>query len=150
MSLRLSIENAMKTAMKQKQKERLVALRAIKSAILLAQSEKEAGTELSEAQELQILSKAAKQRRESLQIYIQEGRDDLAAQEKAELEVIEEFLPKMLSEDEVKPIIQEIIQQVDAKSVKDMGKVMGVATQKLMGKADNKMISDIVKQLLAS
>ncbi|MGF1532476.1 MAG: GatB/YqeY domain-containing protein [Bernardetiaceae bacterium] len=150
MSLQEKIESEIKTAMRAKDKVRLQALRSIKSQILLAKSEKGAEGDLTAERELQILSKAAKQRKDSLDIYTREGRHDLADVEAAELAIIEEFLPQMLSEDELRAAIQEIIQETGANSPQHMGKVMGAATQKLAGKADNKMIAQIVKQLLTT
>ncbi|MEM6297573.1 MAG: GatB/YqeY domain-containing protein [Bacteroidota bacterium] len=150
MSLQQTIESEIKTAMKAKDKIRLQALRAVKSQILLVKSEKGAADELTEAQEMQILMKAAKQRKDSLDIYEKEGREDLAETERAELAVIEEFLPQMMGEDELREKLTTIIAQVGAISPKEMGKVMGAATKQLAGKADNKDISRIVKELLSN
>lgn len=149
MSLTEKVNNEIKDAMRAKDQDRLRALRAIKSALLLAQSEKGAGGEVSEQVEFQILQKQLKQRKESAEIYKQQGRADLAEPELKEAEVIESFLPKMMGEDEVRPIIKAIIEQVGATSAADMGKVMGAATKQLAGKADNKMVSTIVKELLS-
>lgn len=150
MSLKSNIEQEIKQAMLQKQKDRLRALRAIKSAILLAETEKGAGESLSEDIELKLLQKAAKQRKDSIEVFKGQGRDDLAEVESQELQVIEEFLPKQMSEDEVQAAVQEVIEQVGASGPGDMGKVMGAATKKLAGKADGKMISGIAKKLLTS
>lgn len=149
MSLKTTIEAEIKQAMLKKDKARLTALRSIKSLILLAQSEKGGGSDLSEDAEIKMLTKAAKQRRDSIEIYEKQGREDLAATEKAELEVIEEFLPKQMSEDQLKVELQKIVEEVGAREPKDMGKVMGVATKKLAGRADGKVISGIVKSMLA-
>lgn len=150
MSLKSKIEQEIKQAMLQKQKDRLRALRAIKSAILLAETEKGAGGDLSEDVELKLLQKAAKQRKDSLDVYHQQGRADLAEVEQQELSVIEEFLPKQMSEEEVEAAVKETIVQVGAAGPGDMGKVMGAATKKLAGKADGKLISSIARKLLTS
>ena len=150
MSLKSKIEQEIKQAMLQKQKDRLRALRAIKSAILLAETEKGAGGDLSEDVELKLLQKAAKQRKDSLDVYHQQGREDLAEVEQQELSVIEEFLPKQMSEEEVEAAVKETIAQVGAAGPGDMGKVMGAATKKLAGKADGKLISSIARKLLTS
>ncbi len=150
MRLQQTIESEIKTAMKAKDKLRLQALRAVKSQILLVKSEKGPATELTEAQEMQILMKAAKQRKDSLDIYEKEGREDLAETERVELAVIEEFLPKMMGEEELREKLIAIIAQVGATSPKEMGKVMGAATKQLAGKANNKDISRIVKELLSN
>ena len=150
MSLKEKVEAEMKNAMKAKDKQSLQALRGIKSMILLAETEKgktEGG--LSKEAELQLLGKAAKQRRESAEIYQKEGREDLATVELAELKVIEQFLPEQLSDEEISAAIQEIIKQTGASSMKDMGKVMGMAQKKFAGKADNKKVAGLVKALLS-
>lgn len=149
MSLKSKIEQDIKQAMLAREKDRLTALRAIKSAILLAETEKGRGEGLSEEAEIRLLTKAAKQRKDSIEIYEKEGREDLAATEKAEVAVIEEYLPKQLSEEELKTELKEIIREVGASEPRDMGKVMGAATKKLAGKADGKKISQVVKSLLA-
>jgi len=149
MALKDTIESDIKKAMLAKDKDRLRALRAIKAAILLAETEKGSDGTLSQEKEISILTKAAKQRRESADIFTQQGRPELAKGEVDELKVIEEYLPKQLSEEELKDIIAKIVEQVGASSPKDMGKVMGVASKELAGKADGKMISTIVKKLLA-
>lgn len=150
MSLKSQIESEIKQAMLKKDKDRLRALRAIKSMILLAETEKGAGDELTADVEMKLLTKAAKQRKDSVEIYEKEGRDDLAEVEKAELSIIEEFLPKQLSEEEVREAVKEIIAQVGASGPQDMGKVMGVATKKMAGKADGKLISTLTKEILNS
>ncbi len=149
MSLKEKVEAAMKEAMKSKDKQKLQALRGIKSMILLAESEKgQAGSGLSEATEVQLLSKAAKQRRDSAAIYQKEGREDLAAVELAELEVIEAFLPEQLSDEEIENTINDIVAELGASSMKDMGKVMGIAQKKFAGRADNKKVAEMVKAAL--
>ncbi|WP_339785101.1 GatB/YqeY domain-containing protein [uncultured Imperialibacter sp.] len=149
MSLKTQIDGDIKQAMLSKNSERLRALRAIKSLILLAESEKGAKAELDQAAEMAILTKAAKQRKDSLAIFEEQNRPDLAEKEQAELDVINEFLPKQLSEEEVKSEVAKLIAQVGASSPQDMGKVMGAATKALAGKADGKIISTLVKELLS-
>lgn len=149
MSLKKTIEADIKTAMLNKQKDDLRALRAIKSQILLAETEKGAAEELTEDAEIKLLTKAAKQRKDSLAVFEEQGRDDLAANEKQELEVIERYLPKQLSEQEVEAEVKRIIEQVGASGPQDLGKVMGNASKSLAGKADGKVISTIAKKLLS-
>ncbi|EKY12075.1 MULTISPECIES: GatB/YqeY domain-containing protein [Capnocytophaga] len=149
MSLQTKVMEALKEAMKAKDTVALESLRAIKSAILLARTEAGASEELSEADELKLLQKLVKQRKDSAALYTQQGRNDLAEPELAQMAVIEKFLPAQLSEAEVEEALKGIIAQVGATSPKDMGKVMGVATKQLAGKADGKLISDIVKKLLS-
>jgi uncharacterized protein YqeY len=148
MSLKTTIDNDIKRAMLAKNKEELEALRSIKSMILLAETEKGTVAELTPEAENKLLMKAAKQRKESAEIFHKEGRQDLAQKENAQLEVISRYLPKQLSADEVTAELKSIIAQVGAKGPQDMGKVMGTATKALAGKADGKVISDIVKRLL--
>jgi uncharacterized protein len=150
MSLRQQIDNDIKTAMLAKNKEELTALRSVKSLILLAETEKGSSGEISQDVENKLLMKAAKQRKESAEIFQKEGREDLSKKELFELEVISRYLPKQLSEEEVAAELKKIVEQVGAKGPQDMGKVMGVATKQLAGKADGKLISEIVKKLLAS
>lgn len=150
MSLKKQIDEDIKAAMLNKQKEELITLRAIKSMILLAETEKGKTGDLDKEAEDKLLMKAAKQRKESAEIFKKENRDDLYKKELLELEVISRYLPKQLSKEEVTIEVQKLIQQVGATGPQDMGKVMGVATKALAGKADGKMISEIVKQLLAS
>ena len=150
MSLKAQIEAEIKQSMLNKDKDRLRALRAIKSQILLAETEKGAATELTSEAEMKLLIKAAKQRKDSFDIYEKEGRTDLAEVEKAELSVIESFLPKQLEESEVREIVKKIIAEVGASGPQDMGKVMGAATKQLAGKADGKLISSITKEILNS
>jgi uncharacterized protein YqeY len=149
MSLKTTIEQEIKQAMLNKDKDRLRALRAIKSQILLAETEKGSDGHLTEDAEMKLLTKAAKQRRDSIEIFEGQGREDLAATEKSELEIIESYLPKQLSEDEVEGEVKLVIESVGASGPQDMGKVMGAATKKLAGKADGKLISMIAKKLLS-
>ncbi|MDU6659301.1 MAG: GatB/YqeY domain-containing protein [Capnocytophaga sp.] len=149
MSLQTKVMEALKEAMKAKDTVALESLRAIKSAILLAKTEAGAAEELSEADELKLLQKLVKQRKDSAALYTQQGRNDLAEPELAQMAVIEKFLPAQLSEAEVETALRGIINQVGANTPKDMGKVMGVATKQLAGKADGKLISEIVKRLLS-
>ena len=149
MSLELKINTALKEAMKTKNQTALTALRAVKSAILLHKTQKSSAVELSQEDEMKILQKLVKQRKDSADIYIGQGRNDLADPELNEAELIQKFLPKALSEDEVKGIVKSIIEEIGAEGMKDMGKVMGISSKKLMGKADGKMISTIVKEFLS-
>jgi uncharacterized protein YqeY len=150
MSLKQQIDNGIKQAMLAKNKEELEALRSIKSMILLAETEKSGTGEISVETENKLLMKAAKQRKESADIFQKENREDLAKRELFQLEVISRFLPKQLSEEEIKVELKNIIEQVGAKGPQDMGKVMGTATKQLAGKADGKVISDLVKKLLTA
>jgi len=149
MSLEERINQDIKAAMMAKEKVKLEALRAIKSAILLAKTDGEHKDSLSTDVEMKLLQKQYKQRKDAAEQYIQAGRQELADKELAEATVIEEYLPKMLSADELKVELQKIIEQVGAKAPSDMGKVMGVASKALAGKADGKAISEMVKQILA-
>jgi uncharacterized protein YqeY len=148
MSLKLTIENGIKDAMRAKDADRLRALRAIKSLILLEETSGSSAEGLSADAEMKILMKAAKQRRDSLEVYVSQNRPDLAEKEQAELAIIEEFLPKQLSDAELTAKITEIIASVGASSPADMGKVMGVASKQLAGLADGKAISAKVSELL--
>lgn len=138
----------MKDAMKQKDEKSLRSLRAIKAAIILAKTSEGAGGVLKEEDEIKLLQKLIKQRKDSLEIFQQQNRPELAQKEQEEITVIEQYLPKQLGTDELKEIIAGIIAQTGASSVADMGKVMGAATKQLAGKADGKTISFIVKELL--
>lgn len=138
----------LKAAMIAKNEGALRSLRAIKAAILLAKTAEGAKSELTEDDETKLLQKLVKQRRDSLEIFEQQNRADLAAKEKEELEVIEKFLPKQLTPEELKEAVAGIIASTGASSPADMGKVMGVATRQLAGKADGKAISALVKELL--
>ena len=148
MSLKITVEQEIKQAMLSKDKDRLRALRAIKSQILLAETEKGAGGDLTEEAEMKLLTKAAKQRRDSIEIFEGQERDDLASTEKSELAIIEGFLPAQLSEAEIEAEVKQVIDSVGASGPQDMGKVMGAATKKLAGKADGKIISMLAKKLL--
>lgn len=148
MALKQTIDTEIKTAMLARDKDRLRALRSIKSLILLAESENRE-VELDEARGVDILTKAAKQRRDSIEIYEQQDRQDLLETELAELKVIEEFLPKQLSEEEVKVELEKIIAKIGATSAADLGKVMGASMGTLKGKADGKVISSVAKALLS-
>ena len=149
MNLEQKIMAELKTAMLAKDEKALRSLRAIKAAILLAKTSEGAGGDLKEEDEIKLLQKLVKQRRDSLEIFTQQNRTDLAQKEQEEIEIIEKFLPKQLSGEELKTIIANIIAETGASSPADMGKVMGVATKQLAGKADGKAISALVKELLA-
>lgn len=149
MSLKQQIDGDIKKAMLSKNKEELEALRSIKSLILLAETEKGGSDELSPEAEKKLLMKAAKQRKESAEIFEQQNRNDLADKELQQLEVINRYLPKQLSEEEIKKAILAVISEVGAKGPQDMGKVMGVATKRLAGQADGKVISELVKKILS-
>lgn len=148
MSLEAKIAKDLVAAMKEKNDAALRGIRAIKSAILLAKTDG-SGQAIDEARELQILQKLVKTRQESYDIFSKNGREDLASKEKEEIEVIKAYLPAMLEGPELEAVIQRIIQETGAASVKDMGKVMGAANKELAGKADGRSISEIVKKLLA-
>lgn len=149
MSLKQQIDQDIKQAMLAKNKEELEALRGIKSLILLAETEKGGSGEVATDVENKLLMKAAKQRKESADIFQQQNRQDLAEKEIAQLAVINRYLPKQLDEAELTIEVKKIIDSIGAKSPAEMGKVMGLATKQLAGKADGKMISDLVKKLLA-
>ena len=134
--------------MKSKDKVALQALRSVKSAILLAKTENGAASELTEDQEMKILQKQAKQRKDSAAIFIEQGRQDLAEPELAELAIIAQFLPEALSEDEIEKVVLATIAKVGAVGMKDMGKVMGMVSKELAGQADGKTISMLVKKNL--
>lgn len=148
MALKLTIENGIKDAMRAKDADRLRALRAIKSMILLEETSGSNTGEISTDAEMKILMKAAKQRKDSLEVYIAQNRPDLAEKEQVELTIIEEFLPKQLSDSELKERISAIIAQLGATSPADMGKVMGVASKELAGLAEGRAISIKVGELL--
>jgi uncharacterized protein YqeY len=149
MSLEQKIMAEMKDAMKSKNEALLRSLRAIKAEIIKAKTEPGAGGEIDEATEQKFLQKMMKQRRDSFEIFTQQNRADLAGKEKEEMDVIERFLPKQLSEAEIKDAVKAIITSTGASSAADMGKVMGAASKQLAGKADGKTISAIVKEMLA-
>jgi uncharacterized protein len=149
MSLEQKVMADLKTAMLAKDEKSLRSLRAIKAAILLAKTSEGAGGEIKEEDEIKLLQKMIKQRKDSLEIYKTQHREDLAQKEEEEIFVIEKFLPKQISVDELKTILQKIIADTGASSPADMGKVMGIASKQLAGKADGKTISVTVKELLA-
>jgi len=149
MSLKQQIDADIKKAMLAKNKEELEALRSIKSLILLAETEKGSSEEITSESEKKLLMKAAKQRKESAEIFEQQNRKDLAGRELLQLEVINRYLPKQLSDEEIKLALMNVIKEVGASGPQDMGKVMGVATKKLAGQADGKVISEQVKKLLS-
>lgn len=142
------INQDLKEAMKAKDEIALRGIRAIKSAILLAKTDG-SGAAIDEARELQMLQKLLKTRQESMEIYEKNGRDNLAQIEREEIDIIKRYLPEMMGADDVEAILKQIIADTGASSARDMGKVMGAATKQLAGKADGKMISEIVKKLLA-
>ena len=148
MSLEEKINADIKVAMLAKEKEKLEALRAVKSAVLLAKSEK-IGVELSEEIELKLLQKLVKQRRDAAEIYKQQSRSDLADSELFQADVIEYYLPDQLSPDEVRVVLKQIASEIGVASMKDMGKLIGAASQKLAGSADGKLISTLVKEMLS-
>ena len=149
MNLEQRIMAEMKHVMKSKNEAALRGLRAIKAEIIKAKTEPGAGGEISSEKEISMLQKMVKQRKDSLEIYQQQNRKDLAQKEQEEIAIIEKFLPKQLSADELKAELQQIISETGASSPADMGKVMGAATKKLAGRADGKTISATVKELLA-
>lgn len=148
MTLAEKINADIKTAMLAKDKDTLEALRAVKSAILLAQTEKGAQEQLTAEAEIKLLQKLVKQRRESAEIYTAQGREDLAKVEVLQADAIERYLPAQMSREELTTVIQDIITKVGAAGPQDMGKVMGAASKELAGKADNKIVSEIVRMLL--
>lgn len=151
MSIKTSILDELKTAMKQKSADRLRVLRSLKAKILEKEISKRKGgeSELSDEQVVEVLVKAAKQRKESIDQFGEGGRDDLVEKEKEELEIIEEFLPEMMDEDEVRTEVQKQIEKLGATGMQDMGKVMGVMMGQLKGKADGSMVSRVVKEELS-
>ena len=148
MSLQKQVMDKMKEAMKAKDTVALQALRAVKSAFLLAKTEAGA-QELTAAEELKIIQKQVKQRKDSAAIFVKQNREDLAEPELKEVAVLEQFLPKALSEEEISAVVIAAIEETGASGMKDMGKVMGIVSKKLAGQADGKTISTIVKQKLA-
>jgi len=149
MALEQTINDAIKTAMLAKDQATLRGLRAIKAAIILAKTSEGAGGQLAEADEVKLLQKLVKSRKDSLDIYQKQNREDLAAKEQEEITVIESFLPKQLGEAELKELIAAIIKETGASSAADIGKVMAAATKQLAGQADGKTISAVVKSLLS-
>lgn len=149
MSLQENVMEAMKAAMKAKDSQALEALRSVKSALLLAQTETGVKAELSEEEEIKLLQRQVKQRKDSAAIYTEQNRADLAEPELIQAKVIEHFLPKQLSAEEVSRVVDEVITETGASSMADMGKVMGLVSAKLAGKADGKTISTAVKSKLS-
>ncbi|WP_299124340.1 GatB/YqeY domain-containing protein [uncultured Tenacibaculum sp.] len=147
MSLQKQVMDKMKEAMKSKDTVALTALRALKSAFMLAKTESGAG-DLSEAEELKIIQKQVKQRKDSAAVFSEQGREDLAEPELAEAAILEQFLPEALSEEEIEKVVKETIEKVGAEGMKDMGKVMGIVSKQLAGQADGKIISTIVRKNL--
>ena len=143
------ISNDIKEAMKARDKVRLEALRNIKKVFIEAKTAPGANDTLEDAQALKILQKLAKQGHDSADLYTSQNRPDLAEEEMAQVNVIESYLPKQMSEEEIEAVVKEIIAQTGAQSMKEMGKVMGIASKQLAGEADGKKISEIVKKLLA-
>ena len=150
MSLEITINEQLKKAMLAKDEKGLRALRAIKAAILLAKTSEATSGELKAEDEIKLLQKLVKSRKDSLEIFQQQNREDLAQKESEEIEVIEKFLPKQMSEEELKEALLTIISQTGAKGLGDLGKIMGLASKQLSGKADGKAISTMVKQLLTN
>ncbi len=148
MSLITQVDQDIKQAMLAKQPDRLRGLRAIKSALLLARTEKGAAEELTPEAEIKVLQKLIKQRKESAEIYKTQNRDDLYQIEIDEMKVIEPYLPQQMSRFEIEGYLQELITRLGVTSVSDMGKVMGIASKELAGQADGRTISEVVKQLL--
>ena len=149
MSLEQKVMTDLKTAMLAKDEKALRSLRAIKAAILLAKTSEGAGGDLKEEDEIKLLQKLIKSRKDSLEIYQAQHRADLADKEQEEITIIEKFLPKQMSPEELKSVLQKIIAETGASSPADMGKVMGVATKQLAGRIDGKSISTMVKDLLS-
>lgn len=150
MRLNQKVTEAMKEAMRSKDSQALQALRAIRSELLLAQTESADKSDISETEEIKLLQKLVKQRKDSAAIYTEQGRTDLAEPELAQAKVIEQFLPEQLSPSEIEEIVAQIIKETGASSMADMGKVMGLANVKIAGKADGKSVADAVKKRLSS
>ena len=148
MSLLNSLNDELKAAMRAKDSLKLEALRAIKSAVLLAKTATAGDVDLTEEEEIKLLQKLVKQRKDSAVIFKEQNRDDLATPEEAQARVIAQFLPDQLSQQEIEQIVDEIVAKTGAQGMKDMGKVMGMASKEMAGKADGKTISTIVKQKL--
>lgn len=148
MSLQKQVMDKMKEAMKAKDTIALQALRAVKSAFLLAKTETGAGEDLTEDQEMKIIQKQVKQRKDSATVFIEQGREDLASPELAEIAVLEQFLPEALTEEQIEAVVISTIESTGALGMKDMGKVMGIVSKKLAGQADGKTISVLVKKHL--
>ena len=150
MAVLSNLSEEIKNAMREKDSLKLESLRAIKSALILAQTASGANADLNEEASIKLLQRLVKQRKESALIYKEQGRNDLAEPEEAQAKIIASFLPEQLSEEEVIKIVLEVISQTGAEGIKDMGKVMGVTSKKLAGKAEGRLIADIVKKKLSS
>jgi len=150
MAVLSNLSEEIKNAMREKDSLKLESLRAIKSALILAQTASGADPDLNEEASIKLLQRLVKQRKESALIYKEQGRNDLAEPEEAQAKIIASFLPEQLSEEEVIKIVSEVISQTGAEGIKDMGKVMGVTSKKLAGKAEGRLIADIVKKKLSS
>ena len=150
MALEQKVMADLKTAMLAKDEKSLRALRAIKSAIILAKTAEGAGGEIKEEDEIKLLQKLVKQRKDSLEIYEKQNREDLASKEKEEIEVIEKFLPKQMDAGELRSVIEKIVAETGASSPSDMGKVMGIANKQLAGKAEGKTVAALVKEILTT
>jgi uncharacterized protein YqeY len=150
MSLETTINEQLKKAMLAKDEKGLRGLRAIKSAILLAKTAEGGAAGLSEEAEVKMLQKLVKQRKDSIEVFEKQGREDLASKEKEEVEVIEQFLPKQMSPEEIKLVVIEVIKESGLSGMPALGQIMGLATKKLAGKADGKTISAVVKELLGA
>ncbi|WP_298479213.1 GatB/YqeY domain-containing protein [uncultured Maribacter sp.] len=149
MSLQSKVMEQMKIAMKAKDSVALESLRAIKSALLLAQTETGSGTGISEEEEVKLVQKLVKQRKDSAAIFSEQGREDLAEPELKQVAVIEQFLPEQLTKEEVEKVVVQTIESIGASGMKDMGKVMGMVSKELSGQTDGKTISTIVKKILS-
>ena len=150
MAVLSNLSEEIKNAMREKDSLKLESLRAIKSALILAQTASGADDNLNEEASIKLLQRLVKQRKESAFIYKEQGRNDLADPEEAQAKIIASFLPEQLSEEEVIKIVLEVISQTGAEGIKDMGKVMGITSKKLAGKAEGKLIADIVKKKLST
>ncbi len=148
MSLEKTINDDIKKAMLAREKDKLEALRAVKSAVLIEKTGKYAGAEIPEDVELKLLQRLVKQRKEAGETFVTQNRKDLADVEFFQANIIEAYLPTQMSEDDIKKVVQDVITQTGAESMKDMGKVMGICAKQLAGKADNKIVSQFVKELL--
>ena len=148
MNLEQRIAEDLKTAMREKNTESLNALRAVKAALLLLKTEKNAG-EITEEMELKLLQKLVKQRKESAEMYKEQNRDDLYGEEVAQMNIISKYLPEQMSEEEITAVVKRLIAQENIVDIKGMGKLMGLASKELAGKADNKAVSDVIKKILA-
>lgn len=150
MSLKQQIDNDIKEAMKAREKEKLEALRAIKSAFMLEMTKSGGGDEIDDASGMKILQKLQKQRKDAAAIYTEQGREDLASVETAQADIIAAYLPEQMSEDDIKAVVEGVVSKLGATSMADMGKVMGAANKELAGKADGSTVASIVKQLLSN